>query len=284
MGFDTAIARMQRKFRIITTTTSITSTTTSTKNPIKSEADPELTRPPICRREIIPCDMLNNTTTTTTAIDPTSLPTSTTTTSEEKLNERRRARRKAKSDAAAGKLRAPKLSHRSRVIESGASLLQVMENVPIRYRGHDAQRVYSTAEDGVSLGTLYRGVSNAEAVILLIRDNGGAIFGSFSACGYKPDIGGRYSGSGEAFVFTVSPTANVYKWCRRNNFYQLCTTDSIGIGGGGAFALFLDNMLLRGSSDRSDTFGNVCLASASQFEAVVVEAYKLVVPARLIVG
>lgn len=260
MGLDTAIARVQRRFR----------GRGGGINAMVSASAQTLTVPPICRREIIPHNMLEEVENVKQANEM------------EQIRARRRERRKNSEKL----YRIPRLSQESLVIKEGELLRHVMENVPPRHQGCDLQCVYSTANDGVSLGTLYERVRNDEPIILLIRDTGGAIFGSFAAHGYQPDTSSRarYTGTGEAFVFTVKPKPQVYRWRRTNNFYHLCTPNSIAIGGGGSFALFLDNMLLHGSSGESDTFGNTCLASESQFEAVVVEAYKLVVPARLHLG
>ncbi len=256
-------------------------------SPIKTVPDVQLTVPPICRREIVPCDMLdvvNRDLDVARKVDVDVVreldakQDVTDDSRREDVRARRRARRKAAADEIT---RAPKLSRPSRVVDDGEALRHVMECVPMRHRGRDAQCVYSTADDGVSLGTLYERVRSEEPVILLVRDTGGAVFGAFAATGYRPDAAGRYSGTGEAFVFSVRPERKVYQWRRTNNFFHLCTNESLAIGGGGAFALFLDNMLWHGASGKSDTFGNVCLASAPQFEAVVVEAYRLVVPARL---
>ncbi len=192
-----------------------------------------------------------------------------------------RARRRARRNARSGPTRPPRLSKSSRIVSDGNELLHVMANVPTRYRGRDAQCVYSTADDGISLNTLYSRVAGTDPIVLLVRDDGNATFGVFSSVPFRPDASAGYSGSGESFVFQVRPEKKTFTWTRTNTFFQLCTTDSIAVGGGGEFAFFIDSMLERGSSGASTTFGNKCLASQSSFNIVVVEAFKLVVPSRL---
>lgn len=195
----------------------------------------------------------------------------------EEIKTRRRARRNASNAA----VHVPRLSRPSRIVSSGAELGEVLSQAPARFRNRDLQCVYSSADDGVSLQTLYARVAGADPVVLLVRDAGGATFGAFTAVPLREHRAGYY-GSGEAFVFAVRPRVAVYPWTRANSFFQLGSSDSIAFGGGGAFALFLDSMLEHGSSGASDTFGNKCLASDGSFEVVVVEAYKLLlVPARV---
>lgn len=191
-----------------------------------------------------------------------------------------KARRRARRDAVSAPARAPRLSRPSRIVRSGGELSDVLAHAPTRFRLRDLRCVYSSADDGVSLQTLYARVAGTDPVVLLVRDGAGATFGAFTTVPFREN-GGGYYGSGEAFVFSLRPTTTVYPWTRSNSFFQLGSSDSIAVGGGGAFALFLDSMLEHGSSGASETFGNKCLASSASFDVVVVEAYKLVVPARL---
>ena len=62
---------------------------------------------------------------------------------------------------------------------------------------------------------------------------------------------------------------------QRNDFFMFSTAQSLGVGGGGHFALFLDGDLLHGTSGSSDTFGNPCLASNDEFTIGKVELWGL---------
>lgn len=134
--------------------------------------------------------------------------------------------------------------------------------------------------DGVSLQTFFAKCAGPDPIVLLIRDSGKAIFGCYTSVPWKSSK--HYYGNGEGFVFTLSPTLNVYKWSRNNSFFQLASANSLAVGGGGKFALFLDSMFERGSSGPCGTYNNPCLASADQFDVIVAEAYKLVSPVRLV--
>lgn len=65
----------------------------------------------------------------------------------------------------------------------------------------------------------------------------------------------------------------VFRWSRRNNYFMLCTDDAIGFGGGGAFGLFLDEELSRGTSGPCVTFDSPPLAADQDFACVEVELW-----------
>lgn len=61
----------------------------------------------------------------------------------------------------------------------------------------------------------------------------------------------------------------------RNDFFMFSAPQSVGVGGGGHFALFLDGELLHGTSGTSETFGNPCLASGEDFTIGKIELWGL---------
>ncbi|CAN8075464.1 unnamed protein product [Agarophyton chilense] len=185
----------------------------------------------------------------------------------------RKARRRQRS------IRVPKLSIPSAIVSSGHHVSPLHAHLPVRYQACDWQNVYSTMRHGVSLKTFYLNCAGTDPVVILIRDGGGSVFGAYTSVPWKSSK--HYYGTGEAFVFTISPNLAVYKWSRKNSFFQLGSNESIALGGGGKFALFLDSMFDRGSSGPCATFENPCLASNQEFNVVVLEAYKLVPPYRI---
>ncbi|RVW90105.1 hypothetical protein CK203_035868 [Vitis vinifera] len=56
-----------------------------------------------------------------------------------------------------------------------------------------------------------------------------------------------------------------------NRYFYLCLNDLLALGGGGNFALCLDEDLLSGTSGPCETFGNLCLAHNPEFELKNVE-------------
>lgn len=173
----------------------------------------------------------------------------------------------------------PRLSGCSSILASADAVAPLHSHFPVRYQATDWQNVYSTMKHGISLHTFYANCAGSEPVVILIRDGGGCVFGCYSSTPWKSSK--QYYGNGEGFVFTIKPNFAVHKWTRANSYFQLSNSESIAMGGGGKFALFLDSMLEHGSSGPCDTFKSPCLASSDQFDIVVLEAYKLVSPFRL---
>lgn len=184
----------------------------------------------------------------------------------------RRARRRQRA------IRVPRMSHKSSIVQSPDLVAPLHSHLPARYQGSDWHNVYSTMRHGISLKTFYANCAGTDPIIVLIRDEGGSVFGTYTSVPWKSSK--QYYGTGEGFVFTISPEFSVYKWSRQNSFFQLGSGESIALGGGGKFAIFLDSMLEYGSSGPCATFNSPCLASKSEFRCVVLEAYKLISPYR----
>ena len=59
------------------------------------------------------------------------------------------------------------------------------------------------------------------------------------------------------------------------DFFQFSTHDGLGVGGQGAFALWLDNELVEGASYACDTFGSPQLSAREEFKVAAVELWQL---------
>lgn len=112
--------------------------------------------------------------------------------------------------------------------------------------------LYSSEANGSSLHTLLMLTRGQSPTLLVIKDDMGNVFG-----GYVSDEWHRatqYYGNGETFLFTFSHKGGLhhsssssggtggfmkYPWSRRNNYFQLCSEESLVMGGGGSFGLFL---------------------------------------------
>jgi hypothetical protein len=85
----------------------------------------------------------------------------------------------------------------------------------------------------------------------------------------------KTAGTGESFVFRLQPSAVMYRWSKLNQYFQFASGDSIAVGGGGHFALWLDSDLHFGNSGRCDTFRSPCLASNEEFLCHDVELWQV---------
>eukprot|EP01025_Chloroclados_australasicus_P055612 TRINITY_DN677_c2_g1_i1.p1 TRINITY_DN677_c2_g1~~TRINITY_DN677_c2_g1_i1.p1 ORF type:complete len:549 (-),score=67.58 TRINITY_DN677_c2_g1_i1:3181-4770(-) len=147
--------------------------------------------------------------------------------------------------------------------------------LPSRHRLAEWELLYSTQLHGISLQTLYRKVANCKPLVTVVRDQGGSVFGCFTPETWK--VQPRYYGTGETFVFQLLPHMIAYMWDRQcsvsNEYFQYGQQDSMGLGGGPHFALWLDGELMNGNSGTCNTFGSPCLASQEDFKIKVVEVW-----------
>ncbi|ELR18272.1 TLD family protein [Acanthamoeba castellanii str. Neff] len=128
----------------------------------------------------------------------------------------------------------------------------------------DWELLYSTMEHGISLHT---------PTVIIIEDSKKYVFGAFVTGTW--DALGKYSGTGESFLFTLSPYFKVFPWTRANSLFMCGAPHSMSIGGGSHVGLWLDEDFEFGSSCPCETYGNECLASGRDFDCVVLEAWGL---------
>ncbi|XP_072960574.1 uncharacterized protein [Typha angustifolia] len=135
--------------------------------------------------------------------------------------------------------------------------------------------LYSTWKHGISLRTLLRKSVNLEGPCLLIAgDMQGAVFGGLLDSPLKPTAKRKYQGKSHTFVFTtIYGEPRLFRATGANRYYYLCLNDVLAFGGGGSFALCLDEDLLHGTSGPCETFGNLCLAHNPEFELKNVELW-----------
>ena len=65
----------------------------------------------------------------------------------------------------------------------------------------------------------------------------------------------------------------LWKWARRNDYFQLASPDGVAVGGGGAFAFRLEEGLRTGTAGACDTFACPRLASGDAFDIASVELW-----------
>lgn len=149
----------------------------------------------------------------------------------------------------------------------------LQSSLPNIVKGCQWVLLYSTSRDGISLRTLLRkSVDLPGFCLLIVGDMQGAVFGGLLDCPLKPTAKRKYQGTNYSFVFTtIYDQPRLFRATGANRYYYLCLNDLLAFGGGGNFALCLDEDLLRGTSGPCDTFGNLCLAHSSEFEMKNVE-------------
>ncbi|XP_074579857.1 uncharacterized protein LOC141836297 [Curcuma longa] len=148
-------------------------------------------------------------------------------------------------------------------------------SLPTLTKGSNWLLLYSTWRHGISLSTLYRRSTLCPGYsLLVVGDKTGAVFGGLVEAPLQPTNQRKYQGTNSSFVFTdVSGNPVIFRTTGTNHYFTLCSSDSLALGGGGHFALYLDGDLLNGSSSSSDTFGNSCLAHSEEFEVKEIELW-----------
>eukprot|EP01133_Synstelium_polycarpum_P017961 gene17961-21434_t len=100
------------------------------------------------------------------------------------------------------------------------------------------------------------------------------VFGAYTADAWNSEKTVHY-GSGETFLFKLRPEKKKYSWTRLNDDFMLSTKEafiSLGSGGKGV-GLWVDEDLLYGSSNRSETFNNDVLGHSVDFKVMELEVW-----------
>jgi hypothetical protein len=165
----------------------------------------------------------------------------------------------------------------------GGELLRAIcrDVLPRRYGIRDWSLAFSTEQHGCSLHTAYANLAERPEgpVVLLVQDTAGHVFGAYCSVPPRPDD--QYRGTGETCLFAAGAQpfgggVRVHRWAHGNELFMLCDHHSIAFGSGPEFGLRIDDMFEAGTSGRSDTYGNECLASAPEFRIVKAELWGFV--------
>jgi hypothetical protein len=136
--------------------------------------------------------------------------------------------------------------------------------------------LYSTEKHGISINTMYAKVHEKGAMVIVVEDSKGYVFGGYASEYFRPSQ--RYYGTGESFLFRLHPQIDVYPWPNSNNFFIFSSEHFISMGGGdsGKYGLYLDADFATGTSGYSNTYHNKPLASSEFFECALVEIWGFV--------
>ena len=160
----------------------------------------------------------------------------------------------------------------SKVIDR-VELIEVRKVLPFRFKSYSWRLIFSVSVDGTSYHSLYAATEAALHCFILVRTQAGDKIGAFLTAGLKKSS--RFYGSGEMFVFNFKPTVNIYKATLKNSEFISSTMSEIIIGGNNA-AIWIDERLLNGISEPSETFGSPSLTTDSQFTVMECEVWELV--------
>ncbi len=167
-------------------------------------------------------------------------------------------------------------------IVSTEMLHRIASWLPASQRSRCWDLRYSLIRDGASMSSLLSqcrqrrnssGTEIIESHVLIVEDSMGSVFGAFMAHALQKSA--AYYGSGENFVFRLSPDVEIYRWSKENHLFVLSDRTHLAIGGGDGFALQLDEDLDTGVSTSSATYRNPILSSGEFFRVLNVEVFAL---------
>ncbi|CAH2988479.1 unnamed protein product [Chilo suppressalis] len=164
--------------------------------------------------------------------------------------------------------------------------------LPVRITMYQPVLLYTTEEHGCSLTTFYVRVEHHEPTLLMIKTCNNEVFGAYCSTRWfernqKDERGNRqaYFGTGETFLFSLYPERAKYPWvgCSQpekeerlghgSELFMAADSKMITIGGGDGQAIWMDENIRFGKTDRCSTFNNPPLCPSGDFEIRVLEVY-----------
>ncbi|RWS27001.1 TBC1 domain family member 24-like protein [Leptotrombidium deliense] len=174
------------------------------------------------------------------------------------------------------------------------ALLDVLWDwLPEKVVVREPQIVFSTNEHGNSLSTFYLKTGDYEPTILLVKTESSEIFGAYCSSSWSTRLRSNeqsavnhYFGTGETFLFTLKPKPAYYPWIGASDYanemlssnvphssqlFMAANSHMISVGAGNGIALWLDENLTNGSTQKCDTFNNKPLCSNETFTVLIIE-------------
>lgn len=167
-------------------------------------------------------------------------------------------------------------------------LLTLWSWLPVRITMYQPILLYTTEEHGCSLTTFYVRVEQHEPTLLMIKTCNNEVFGAYCSSRWgernqKDDRGNRqaYFGTGETFLFSLYPERAKYPWVGMDGdkvnhgaeLFMAADSKMITIGGGEGQAIWMDENIRFGKTDKCQTFNNPPLCPSGDFEIRVLEVY-----------
>ncbi|XP_035445799.1 GTPase-activating protein skywalker isoform X3 [Spodoptera frugiperda] len=183
---------------------------------------------------------------------------------------------------------------RSQILDQ-SELFTLWSWLPVRITMYQPVLLYTTEEHGCSLTTFYVRVEHHEPTLLMIKTCNNEVFGAYCSTRWfernqKDERGNRqaYFGTGETFLFSLYPERAKYPWvgcttgadgkgeervAHGSELFMAADSKMITIGGGDGQAIWMDENIRFGKTDRCSTFNNPPLCPSGDFEIRVLEVY-----------
>lgn len=103
--------------------------------------------------------------------------------------------------------------------------------MPTGLRTCNLSLTYGSSQHGTSLQTLYRRAQErGGASLLVVADDNGGLFGCFSPVTWRSSL--HPFGTGEAFLFQLSPNFAVYHWSGDHSPIMVADMNQLAMGAG----------------------------------------------------
>ncbi|XP_047986884.1 GTPase-activating protein skywalker isoform X2 [Leguminivora glycinivorella] len=179
-------------------------------------------------------------------------------------------------------------------ISDQTELFTLWSWLPVRITMYQPVLLYTTEEHGCSLTTFYVRVEHHEPTLLMIKTCNNEVFGAYCSTRWfernqKDERGNRqaYFGTGETFLFSLHPVRAKYPWVgtledkaedegkshHALTLFMAGDSTMITVGGGDGQAIWMDENIRFGKTDRCSTFNNPPLCPSGDFEIRVLEVY-----------
>mmetsp|Transcript_3014 Transcript_3014/g.9234 ORF Transcript_3014/g.9234 Transcript_3014/m.9234 type:complete len:415 (+) Transcript_3014:179-1423(+) len=151
----------------------------------------------------------------------------------------------------------------------------ILDSVPKRLQRANFDLLYSSAEHGRDLRTLYKKVGKKAQTVFVVRDVEGHVFGGYASNAWHSNL--HFYGNSECFLFKLAPTVEFYPASKRNEFFQFSNGNSLAMGGGEdcGFGLYVHCGLRKGSSNPCVTFNSEGLSGSNEFDIDTLEVWNL---------
>ncbi|KAJ3342448.1 hypothetical protein HDU93_002206 [Gonapodya sp. JEL0774] len=185
-----------------------------------------------------------------------------------------------------GELRAT--SGKRPLLQNGVTNLLAFEdiwvldmNLPSEHKPRCWKRLFNSGQQGMSWTLFQHNIEDAGSTLIVVKDQGGAIFGGFNSQEWKPLP--KYYGDNQSFVFRLRPNIIINRPSNYNQNFQYFNhstqtlPNGLGFGGQmGYFALWIDaNNFGIGHSkgNPSTTYNSRQLSSNEDFKLDALEAW-----------
>jgi hypothetical protein len=157
-------------------------------------------------------------------------------------------------------------------IISKSEVTTIRKSLPVRFRKGEWSIAFQLQNDGTTYQTIFRNCEGRSGLVLIILTDRQEKIGCFLPQGLQKNK--RYYGTGETFVFKVTPEFEAFRWSRKNENFVASSLDGIVVGAPDA-AIWIDEQMLMGLSAECETFDSPILTSEERFKVVDIEIWQV---------